>query len=207
MIDVFFCSNARSGDLREHMATMCFIRWRREPTRKNLHVVAERQTVFHVKANVVIEGKNMQMGRRVYAEDAAQSDIYCIADDDCFPQAEPFLDLALEIMENHPGFGALALYPENEPPAAWYPSPEERRSVCINGAIFRDESVLETHSCGGIVFYRKGAMHKWPTPESSTSFDNQHGIALRKHGFRVGYMYKPVMTHLGKGYSSHWRKK
>jgi hypothetical protein len=206
MIDVYFCSAAKKGSLRERMSELCYLRWKKSPTRCRLHILAARNTRWHLTATAVMELDIMQRSRRMYADSHSQGEIYCIADDDCLPENEDFLEKAFDLVSSYPQFGALALAPNNSELRPWTPELRERERICVDAAVFDDENVMEHVSAGGIVFYRKNVVQNWIPVQAgnSGSYDTQHAECIRAAGKRVGFIKTVKMNHIGRGYSSHW---
>ena len=146
---------------------------------------------------------NFQVVRRLDADRSAQSDVYVCSDDDCFPEHEPFVKKAREIMEEYPQFGIISLWPNNSTLNRWTPEPEEAARVCVDGNVFEDDKVMEHVSVGGIRFCRQGILKEWPELVGKT-YDSQHCQALRDAGYRSGYFKDIKFNHLGRGYSTVW---
>lgn len=182
MVEVYFCYVPTNGT-RSLMMQLCQENWR-------LRSGFEIKLLFPENAKVV----DFQLERRKIADSDAKGSIYVVADDDCLPQAQPFVAEAIEIMERHPNFGMLSLWPDNEKINRWTPE---------DYAPYEDEDIMEHVSVGGIRFCRKGIIKQWPS-QSQNGYDGQHGEAMRLAGYRVGYLKHLTMTHLGKGRSTVW---
>ena len=182
MIDVFFCSMQGALPIRQQMLNLCLKRWESEPI-----------SMIHICGSLGYEG--FQLKRRQDSEKYSHGDIYSCADDDCFPQSEPFVEKAVEIMEKHQQFGILSLWPSNCIINHWSPGDGYE--------VFEDDEVMEHVSVGGIRFCRKGIVKEWP-PQTGKGYDREHCEAIRAAGYKVGYFKNLKMNHLGEGYSTVW---
>lgn len=209
MTDVFFCGLHDRPYLRRYMGYLCRERWEAEEG------VRLRPRVGY--------GQEFQHERRKIAEIDSRSDIYVVADDDCFPQAEPFLAEGVRILEEHPEFAILSMMPSNAKINPWRPPGREyeipSRSIVesisdgpftVDGvyelrAVYEDDDVMEHVSVGGIRFCRRGCLEEWP-PFTGPGYDREQADALRAAGYRVGYFKHLKMNHLGEGYSTVWSK-
>ncbi|MHC5066130.1 MAG: hypothetical protein ACYTG5_19395 [Planctomycetota bacterium] len=184
--DVFLCHLGKNDDwMRAGMFLLTSSRWTSEPDTR-LHDM----TPF--RCNCTPE--EFQRERRICADIAAESDIYVVADDDCLPRAEPFVEYALKVMGEHPEFAILSLLPTNARIMRWRPQDYET---------YEHEDVTEHVSVGGIRFCRKGILEEWPEM-TGKGYDREHGDAIRDAGYRVGYFRHLTMNHLGEGYSTVW---
>lgn len=187
MIDLYLCSTEDEG-LRGHMAKLCQERWSIEP-RVRVHPLTPK----------IAECSNadFQRTRRMYADEHADSAIYILADDDCLPQAKPFAEDAARVLDYYTEFRILSLRPVNAHIQPW--TPEEY-------APYRDTSVMEHVSVGGIRFCRKFVNAFWP-PQHGFGYDMTQAEVIRRASRRVGYFRDFTMTHLGEGYSTVWNVK
>lgn len=147
-----------------------------------------------------------QRDRRVWAQMLAKGLWYIVADDDCLPVGETFLDRATDLIKSHPKaqeFGVLSAWPQNAKIYPWRPPKDEySREVVL------DEQIMEHVNVGGIRFIQRMAhpktMEEWdaqpPAHEVDGKFryDQQHAVMLRRKGYRVGYMKDVMMVHLGE---------
>jgi hypothetical protein len=120
---------------------------------------------------------------RIRAEEWSSTDIYCVADDDCMPLGNHFLERGLIVMEGNPDFGLLAF--------------SERGGEIgpIGAPWFENDEVFETQSAGGIYLIRKGLIRY---PDSHPWFDDvQTGELMKAAGYKVGYMKNVQMNHFG----------
>ena len=191
MTDIFFCPTPEEAmtEIRLGFLMACMARWEKEPgtVLKTIHPAT----------------KNYQVMRRVLADEKATTKIYICTDDDCLPDAEPFVQRAVEIMEKYPEYGILSLWPNNSTLNPWTPEPEEAAKICVGGTVHQNEEVMEHVSVGGIRFCRKGILKHWPRAHGKT-YDSEHCAGLRAGGYRVGYFRSIYMNHLGRGYSTIW---
>ena len=175
--------------LRLAMFNLCRARWRGEPA-------ADLQVILPEALECPV--RDFQKTRRVWAEERTLSLLrpyYVVADDDCLPQAGPFLEDAIEVMEAHPDFAILSLLPTNAEIHPWRPPWPKMAS--------EDSEVMEHHSVGGIRVCRSGVMKEWPELVRP-GYDQEHCEAIRGAEYRVGFFKKIKMNHLGEGYSSVW---
>lgn len=159
----------------------CYERWPEEP---GVEVI--------VLGCTPDERSTFQRDRRIRAADGA-AEPYFLADDDCLPQRQPFAHEALVILNRHPEFHHLSLWPSFhvEP---WRPQ---------NGYdVFEDDEVMEHVSVGGIRICRPNP-EGWTWPAmAGVGYDFQHAKEARRHGMRVGLIKRIRYNHLGEGYSS-----
>lgn len=191
-MEVFFCSASVKSSLRHSMERVCLDRWYME------HGISIR----FPRMELTCSDKDFQRERRIFADQEARDPYYIVADDDCLPEHEPFLERCVDIMRHHPQFAVLSFYPNNSHLNGWDPPPEEKHFL-VDGLVYEDLDVLEHVSVGGIRVCQKGCLTKWPPMEGKT-YDMEQAIALRANGYRVGYFKEIFMCHLGRGYSSVW---
>ncbi len=187
MIPVYLCHVPSTGPLRAAFLLACRVRWEQEDGAR-VQVVTPQ--------GIGCEDEEFQRQRRIYADEATQGDFYVVADDDCLPHPEPFLDEAIRILARYPQYGILSLGQDYEEYRPWrpdWPDYEEHS----------DAFVMEHVSTGQIRVCRKGAVKDWP-PLAGKTYDMAHCEALRKNGLRCGYYRGIKMTHLGRGYSTVW---
>lgn len=176
-VDVFFCSIGG----REEMSAHCREQWElsRHPWAM-VDLTPER---------IDTTPEHFQKLRRVWAEEKARGEYYIVTDDDCLVPGGDWIMEALSIMERHPDFAILSLWPENANIHRW--TPEEYDPI-------EDPEVLEHFSVGGVRLCRKGILTSWPVLEGK-AYDNVQCEAIRKAGYRVGYFKSLKMLHLGEG--------
>lgn len=175
--------------MRSVMASCCITRWLVHPDWEQivLRQVEGAKSTAHYR-------EKFQSWRRINADEKSSGAVYVVADDDCLPQSEPFVELALGILAAHPDFGILSLWPMNCRINRWTPE---------GYTAFEDDEVMEHHSVGGIRFCRKGLIAEWPE-QTGRGYDAEHCGALRAAGYRVGYFKNLTMNHVGEGYSTVW---
>jgi hypothetical protein len=81
---------------------------------------------------------------------------------------------------------------------------------CFRGGkrshVYEDHDVIEHVSVGGIRVMQAGAMKDWPQMEPGIAgYDRVQADYLRSKGYRVGYLKRFVMNHVGEGHSTVWR--
>lgn len=157
----------------------------------------------HVLTPGGIDPLAFQRERRLIAERMGGK-FYILADDDCLPLCAPeqeFVQDGFSILKNHPEYAMLAPLPTNENIVEWTPSQQLDKY-----AVQSDDEVMEHVSIGGIRFCRKGCLKGWPQiTKDYPGYDGKQGEALRKAGWRVGYMRNLNFEHLGAGQSTVWR--
>ena len=198
-IDVFFCQGGEGLDppdwlvtLREQMARLCMTRWQCEEG-IDLHAI----TPYTVKKAGYTAP--FQKSRRQYAETSTRSDIYVVADDDCLIGSDPIVGMAVDIMQQNPNVGILALSERTGPPMV-------RANVPLS-ELYQTEDLIESHAVGGVRFCRKGVVTDWPAhdPDNPYQYDSIHGPAVKKAGYVSAYTKALQMNHIGAGYSITWR--
>ncbi len=172
--------------MRFSMGELCFNRWKSE---KGAQVEALTEWLC------ACDAREFQRERRIAADEMADSDIYVVADDDCFLPADFDLDACLKIMNEHPEFAVLSLMHSNCNFSEWTPE---------NYAVQSDSDVAEHYAAGGVRFCRKGVIKEWPPMGDGPGYDTIHGEAIRAAGYRIGYFRKHFDFHLGEGKSSVW---
>lgn len=164
--DVFLCTCA-DDDIRNGLFRACYARWK-------LSYKFQIVSGFY---------DDFQLNHRSEAERAATTPVYCVADDDCMPLGNKFLEDGLAMMHRYQDFGILAL------------SERGGETVPLGGSWFEDDNVFETQSAGGIYLIRKGILR---CPSSHPWFDDvQVGEQMKAAGFKVGYLKKVQFNHLG----------
>src|SRR5512137_2289624 len=90
-------------DIRAAMFKLCRARW-----------WMEKGVMLQIIERRWQDKKEFQRGRRVEAEQRASTDIYVLADDDCLLDGyTPIMLKGCEIMDRHPQFAILSLWPVN----------------------------------------------------------------------------------------------
>jgi hypothetical protein len=180
-------------NIRAQMYRLCRARWWAEPG-----------VMLRLLERRFGDRSEFQLKRRIEAEERSKTHIYVLADDDCLLDGmNPIVLKACEIMDRHPQFAILSLWPVNSKLNNWRPSITELENNCVDGSVYEDEEVLEHVSVGGIRFMRKGAMKEWPPMKPGVPYyDSIQCQYLRNNGFRSGYFRDIRMNHLGRNYSS-----
>ena len=184
-VDLFFCIASQDSE-RAEMGVKCMERWSNEPGVR--HIVLRPE-------DCQVSPEEFQSVRRVVADMMGQSEFYILADDDCLPQDEPFIEQALQIMRDNSDFGILSLFPANCAIQAWTPEDYEPRNT---------DDILEHHSVGGIRICRRGVITEWPE-QTGRGYDAEQCAAVRAAGYRVGYFKRFHMEHLGEGKTTVWQ--
>ncbi len=186
MIDVFFCQMRRQPVLRQRMRDLCYTRWRREKGARIHTLSLENDAPGHPSSQKV---------RRMLAENRAESNPYVVADDDCYPPNEPFLEEALMVLDLHPAYTILSMLPANANIEPWRPKDHHLDPNTIG--------VMEHVDVGGIRLCRPMPFKEWPE-QARSGYDREQCEAIRAAGKRVGYFTQIEMLHLGEGASSVW---
>lgn len=183
--------------LRRQMLNLVYFRWLLE-LEARVHQIGSRWR----------NREEFQRERRMRAEEDARSDIYVCADDDCLITGEDqIIARAKDIMDRHPQFAILSLWPVNATIYRWTPGIKDLER-CVDGSVYEDEEVIEHVSVGGIRFMRKGAMKEWPPIEpGSAHYDRIQCDYLRSIGYRCGYFLDIGMNHIGENYTTLSRKR
>ena len=163
--------------MRFFLASAVVERWRLEPG-INLHIVHS--------VSFLVSPKDFQGYRRGYAEDVAVSDPYVLAEDDCMPLGNNFVQRGVDILMRNPAYAVL--------------SPTVLNGVYKGPAYTEDGELIMANSAGGINFTRKGRV-KAP----QTFWDEMdQAQQLKADGWLSGYMPGLKMNHLGAGLSTIW---
>lgn len=176
-LDIFFCSIGG----RELLTRECHAQW--------ALIVEDAEFHYIMPTSIHVDAAQFQKQRRVYADEKASGEFYIVTDDDCLPPSMNWLTSALEVMERHPEFAILSLWPENATIQRW--TPEDYKP-------FEDSEVMEHVSVGGIRVCRKGILKTWPALEGK-AYDMAQCQAIREAGYRCGYFKNIRMQHLGEG--------
>lgn len=193
MINLFFCS-VGMDPFRLAMRNLCWMRWRRE----------EKVSYRHISPlSLDIPESSFQRERRVHADLHSMGSTFILADDDCLPLSLAFVERAVDILERHPEFAILSLWPSNCVINRWTSKKPLSQIYTLAGDVYEDEEVMEHVSVGGIRFCRKGSLQEYP-PMLNKGYDMEHCIALREAGYRVGLFKQIKMNHIGEGYSTVW---
>ena len=121
-----------------------------------------------------------------YAEEHAQSGIYCVIDDDQLPIPDDFFRIGAAALEAHTDYGMLAGFP---------------LEYGLHGQPYADrkEDVIEAHSIGCPYFVRKGTLR---FPEGPLrQYDGILSKVVTDQGLKTGFARKALYNHLGYGFS------
>ncbi len=116
----------------------------------------------------------------------AQSEIYCVIDDDQLPIPNDFFRLGVAALEAHPDYGMLAGFPleyglQGQPYAG------------------RTEDVIEAHAIGCPYFTRRGILSFPDGPLHQ--YDGILSKVVTDQGLKTGFARKCLYNHLGYGFS------
>ena len=120
------------------------------------------------------------------AEEKAESEIYCVMDDDQLPIDRDFFELGVSTLSNHPEYGMLSGFP---------------LEYAIHGQPYADrtEEVIEAHSIGCPYFVRKGTLSFPDGP--LRQYDGILSKVVTDKGLKTGFARKCLYNHLGYGFS------
>ena len=178
-VDVFLCTAAAPDDeIREGFLTSVHTRWDMD-----VSSVVRLVTIELLECSL----RDFQGERRRYAERNAQSDIYVLAEDDCMPLGNRFIERGLELMQRNPAYAVI--------------SPTVLNGVYEGAAYTPDGELILANSAGGINFTRKGLLGDLPAGFVDEMKQSQH---LCNKGWLSGYAPALKMNHLGAGLSTLW---
>jgi hypothetical protein len=121
------------------------------------------------------------------AEEEAQSEIYCVMDDDQLPLIDNFFYIGKTVLETRSDYGMIAGFPleyerHGQPYAA------------------RTETVVEAHSIGCPYFVRKGTLTHFPDSPIHM-YDGDLSKVVTDQGLKTGFARYAIYNHLGYGFS------
>lgn len=170
MIDVFYCTAAKD-DLRKAIAKPCLMMWQK------------MCVPWHVIPLEGMSGKEFQQWRRQIAERQSTTPFYIVADDDCMPLGNNFLERCEDLMNRYPEYAILGT-----------------EDYC---APFGPDEIYETSTGGGINVIRKGIIEV--PPFNGQTWDGcAQGEQIRSKGYKVGRMRDVRRNHFGDGLSTVW---
>jgi len=172
MIDVFYCTMPRD-ELRAAISKPCLLMWQ-AMCNESLHIIIPLQGM---------SGREFQQWRRNAAEELASTDFYILADDDCMPLGNNFLERCEAIMRKYPEYAVLGT-----------------EDYC---APYGPEEIYETSTAGGINVIRKGIIEV-PRFNGETWDGTMQGQQIRAKGYKVGRMRDVRRNHYGDGLSTVW---
>ena len=170
-----------------------FLRWYpRNPIRTLMaNLVAERLSQYKgIRIDIVMTGdcgEPFHINSKKYAEEHAQSEIYCAMDDDQLPLSDLFFRIGEDALRNNPDYGMLAGFPlEYERHGQPYAD--------------RREQVIEAHSIGCPYFVRKGTLNHFPDSPIHM-YDGDLSKVVTDQGLKTGFARYAIYNHLGYGFS------
>jgi len=184
VIKVFFCSSPKGSVTRTYMSLLCEHRWLEEPGVELIKLTPGDCDVSRVK---------FQRERRIVANREG-GDHYVVADDDCLLPSGQTLEIAKEILEQHPRFAVISYSLSNHSLGSWTSVPKEY-------GLYEDYDVVEHAAAGGIRVCRN-VDFAWPPMRPHGRYDGIHAEALRREGYRTGYFKHLYCNHIGEGYGS-----
>jgi hypothetical protein len=144
-----------------------------------------------IKVEVVHEstcGKPYHIWSKKYAETSAQSEIYCVMDDDQLPIGDDFFELGAQALQN-PEYGMVAGMP---------------LEYLIAGQPYAGtagkNAVIEAHSIGCPYFVRKGTLKTFPDSPIQM-YDGDLSKVVTDQGLKTGLVRGCLYNHLGYGFS------
>lgn len=135
---------------------------------------------------IVLLENNFHIASKRVAEDKSIGPIYIIADDDCLPLGNKFVERGLRIINSHPEYGILTATSVCDGP---YPGDNKNLP-----------DVVDMHAVGGIAFVRKGILKEFKDCEPS-HIDGMICDEMNSNGFKTGIMPHLRFNHLGFGWS------
>jgi len=140
-------------------------------------------TVF---ADVCASKEKFHIESKQFAEHNAESEIYCVIDDDQLPIADDFFEVGAATLANHPEYGMLAGFP---------------LEYAVHGQPYADrtEDVIEAHSIGCPYFVRKGTLSFPDGP--LRQYDGILSKVVTDQNLKTGFARKCLYNHIGYGFS------
>lgn len=157
--------------LREAIAKPCLMMWE---SMCNPIVIIPK---------VGMSGREFQQWRRAEAERLTSTEFYILADDDCMPLGNRFLERCEALMRKYPEFAILGT-----------------EDYC---APYGKDEIYETATGGGINVIRKGIIEV-PQFNGQTWDGCAQGQQIRAKGYKVGRMRDVRRNHYGDGLSTVW---
>src|SRR6266567_2316711 len=128
-------------------------------------------------------GEPFHINSKKYPEQHANSEIYCVMDDDQLPLRDDFFELGAAKLSAHPEYGMLAGFPlEYERSGEPY--------------AHRIEQVVEAHSIGCPYFVRKGTLNHFPNSKIQF-YDGDLSKVVTEQGLKTGFVRHAIYNHLG----------
>jgi len=172
MIQVFYCQYW-GDELRQAIAKPCLMMWRKMCNPIIITMPESRN----------MSGREFQQWRRKAAEQLSSTEFYVLADDDCMPLGNRFLERCEALMQKYPEYAILGT-----------------EDYC---APYGPEEIYETSTAGGINVIRKGVIEV-PEFNGETWDGTMQGQQIRAKGYKVGRMRDVRRNHYGDGLSTVW---
>lgn len=173
MIDVFLRWYPMN-ELRNHLA---------EAVRTRLKMIPGQ----YIKLRLIMGGfTDYHRSSKLDAEVRAETEIYCVIDDDQLPIRDDFFKLGAETLANHPEYGMLAGFP---------------MEYGLAGQPYANitTDVIEAHAIGCPYFVRKGTLS---FPEGPIGqYDGILSKVVTDQGLKTGFIRECLYNHLGYGFS------
>lgn len=126
--------------------------------------------------------------RFLLAEKLAETDLFILSDNDCFPRGADWLTKGIEIAQSHPQYGYIVY----------------RMVHCdfARDCDYSNGQVISIHKGGGIGFIRKNARTaSFTVPvkyDPNNADDKCYCLAIQHSGKKVGMFEKLYMEHAGR---------
>jgi hypothetical protein len=147
-----------------------------------------RDIRLHVVSQTI--GQPYHILSKKIPEQHAESEIYCVIDDDQLPIRNDFFSFGASVLRSHPEYGMLAGFPL-EYGLHGQPYAEAR---------FNHSMVVEAHSIGCPYFVRKGTLKHFPDSPIQM-YDGDLSKVVTDQGLKTGLIPQAVYNHLGYGFS------
>jgi len=177
-IDVYLATQTYTGNLlwRNYISAGVIQYWRDTPLVR-----------VHVQYGLT------QRARRMEADQLSSFYYYIVADDDCIPIGKYFIHQGMEMLDRYPDFAMLSPISYEDPIGLWQQGRVDTKDL------------FEAGSIGGIRFCRQDALKGWPK-QTRVGYDVEQGEALRRGGWKSGYLKELRMIHIGSRNSSIWSR-
>lgn len=199
MIDVFVRVFV-SDDIRRAFFDACFARWEMQKDARVYLLIGEMIGPSpHYCGSVAVPDiefspDSFHIDSKRKAEELAQSEIYCVIDDDQLILGQDFIRKGVENLGNHPQYGMLSATSISD---GIFPEGRTRPSC----------DVVEMHAIGCPYFVRKGTLKEFPKGPKE-QYDGILSKVVTDQGLKTGLMPYVRYNHLGAGYSKacpeHW---
>lgn len=178
MIEVFYCTAAKD-EFRKAIAAPCLMMW----SSICGPYIGNHRGPYIVSLGDLMSGREFQSWRRHYAELHAKTPFYILADDDCMPLGNNFLERCEDLMNRYPEYAILGT-----------------EDYCAPSG---PDEIYETKTAGGINVIRKGIIEV--PPFNGQTWDGcAQGEQIRAKGWKVGRMRDVRRNHFGDGLSTVW---